>query len=209
MKLIRLCVHCPDAFRVSFITFIPASMWLNKSWHTLITITLRMRSWFCHQDQLHNAILKVLRLLWTLPKHNERFRYPRCRWCSWWDCCHVCYIVSFALNDFSLAFWLIVTVPWSSCPHELLSRRGTNAKWASGVCHVTSITPGGLQSVYQAVVDIIKREGVLGLYSGLNSSLLGIAVTNGYASWIMIRNLSSDIIKGVLLLLWAVPRYHS
>jgi len=36
--------------------------------------------------------------------------------------------------------------------------------------------------VYQAVVDIIKREGVLGLYSGLNSSLLGIAVTNGYAS---------------------------
>jgi len=35
------------------------------------------------------------------------------------------------------------------------------------------------KSVYQAVVDIIKREGVLGLYSGLNSSLLGIAVTNG------------------------------
>ncbi|EGN93068.1 hypothetical protein SERLA73DRAFT_190233 [Serpula lacrymans var. lacrymans S7.3] len=33
--------------------------------------------------------------------------------------------------------------------------------------------------VYQAVLDIIKREGVLGLYSGLNSSLLGIAVTNG------------------------------
>ena len=36
------------------------------------------------------------------------------------------------------------------------------------------------QSAYQAIVDIIKREGVLGLYSGLNSSLLGIAVTNGY-----------------------------
>ncbi|KDR83772.1 hypothetical protein GALMADRAFT_671534 [Galerina marginata CBS 339.88] len=35
------------------------------------------------------------------------------------------------------------------------------------------------KSTYQAVVDIIKREGVLGLYSGLNSSLLGIAVTNG------------------------------
>jgi len=35
------------------------------------------------------------------------------------------------------------------------------------------------KSVYQAVVDIIKREGILGLYSGLNSSLLGIAVTNG------------------------------
>lgn len=29
------------------------------------------------------------------------------------------------------------------------------------------------------IIDIIKREGVPGLYSGLNSSLLGIAVTNG------------------------------
>ena len=36
------------------------------------------------------------------------------------------------------------------------------------------------QSTYQTIIDIIKREGVLGLYSGLNSSLLGIAVTNGY-----------------------------
>lgn len=35
------------------------------------------------------------------------------------------------------------------------------------------------QSLYQAIIDIVKREGVLGLYSGLNSSLLGIAVTNG------------------------------
>ncbi|KAF9462619.1 mitochondrial carrier domain-containing protein [Collybia nuda] len=35
------------------------------------------------------------------------------------------------------------------------------------------------KSAYQAVLDIIKREGILGLYSGLNSSLLGIAVTNG------------------------------
>ncbi|KAJ7179136.1 mitochondrial carrier domain-containing protein [Mycena filopes] len=35
------------------------------------------------------------------------------------------------------------------------------------------------KTVYQAVVDIIKREGALGLYSGLSSSLLGIAVTNG------------------------------
>ncbi|KAJ7368284.1 mitochondrial carrier [Mycena albidolilacea] len=34
------------------------------------------------------------------------------------------------------------------------------------------------KSTYQAVVDIIKREGPLGLYSGLSSSLLGIAVTN-------------------------------
>ncbi|KAF4619556.1 hypothetical protein D9613_005237 [Agrocybe pediades] len=35
------------------------------------------------------------------------------------------------------------------------------------------------KSTYQAIVDIIKREGALGLYSGLSSSLLGIAVTNG------------------------------
>ncbi|EJD00912.1 mitochondrial carrier [Fomitiporia mediterranea MF3/22] len=35
------------------------------------------------------------------------------------------------------------------------------------------------KSTYQAVLDIIKREGITGLYSGLNSSLLGIAITNG------------------------------
>ncbi|KAI0320780.1 mitochondrial carrier [Amylostereum chailletii] len=35
------------------------------------------------------------------------------------------------------------------------------------------------KTTYQAVLDIIKREGVTGLYSGLSSSLLGIAVTNG------------------------------
>ncbi|KAF9058179.1 mitochondrial carrier domain-containing protein [Panaeolus papilionaceus] len=35
------------------------------------------------------------------------------------------------------------------------------------------------KSTYQAILDIIKREGVFGLYSGLDSSLLGIAVTNG------------------------------
>ncbi|KAI0301540.1 mitochondrial carrier [Multifurca ochricompacta] len=37
----------------------------------------------------------------------------------------------------------------------------------------------GTQSTYQAVVDILKREGFFGLYNGLNSSLLGVAVTNG------------------------------
>ena len=36
-----------------------------------------------------------------------------------------------------------------------------------------------LQSTYEAVVDVLKREGFFGLYSGLNSSLLGIAITNG------------------------------
>ncbi|KAJ4478042.1 peroxisomal membrane protein [Lentinula aciculospora] len=35
------------------------------------------------------------------------------------------------------------------------------------------------KSVYQAVMEVLHREGVLGLYSGLSSSLLGIAVTNG------------------------------
>ncbi|KAF8897512.1 mitochondrial carrier [Infundibulicybe gibba] len=40
-------------------------------------------------------------------------------------------------------------------------------------------TKNDTKSTYQAVLDIIKREGVLGLYSGLSSSLLGIAVTNG------------------------------
>ncbi|KAJ6485000.1 mitochondrial carrier domain-containing protein [Mycena vitilis] len=35
------------------------------------------------------------------------------------------------------------------------------------------------KTTYQAVLDIIKREGPLSLYSGLSSSLLGIAVTNG------------------------------
>ncbi|EIN10759.1 mitochondrial carrier [Punctularia strigosozonata HHB-11173 SS5] len=33
--------------------------------------------------------------------------------------------------------------------------------------------------VYLAISDIVEREGFLGLYKGLNSSLLGIAVTNG------------------------------
>jgi adenine nucleotide transporter 17 len=35
------------------------------------------------------------------------------------------------------------------------------------------------KSTYQAIIDVLKSEGLLGLYSGLSSSLLGIAVTNG------------------------------
>ncbi|KAH9939240.1 mitochondrial carrier [Epithele typhae] len=35
------------------------------------------------------------------------------------------------------------------------------------------------KTTFEAVRDILKREGFMGLYSGLNSSLLGIAVTNG------------------------------
>ncbi|KAI0717964.1 mitochondrial carrier [Fomitopsis betulina] len=35
------------------------------------------------------------------------------------------------------------------------------------------------KSVYEAVLDIVRREGILGLYSGLGPSLLGVAVTNG------------------------------
>ncbi|KAF9451699.1 mitochondrial carrier [Macrolepiota fuliginosa MF-IS2] len=40
-------------------------------------------------------------------------------------------------------------------------------------------TKNEAKSTLEAVIDIIKREGILGLYSGLESSLLGIAVTNG------------------------------
>ncbi len=39
-----------------------------------------------------------------------------------------------------------------------------------------------LQSTYQVIVDVLKHDGFQGLYNGLNSSLLGIAVTNGCAS---------------------------
>lgn len=35
------------------------------------------------------------------------------------------------------------------------------------------------KSTYRAVADVLKREGFFGLYNGLNSSLLGIAITNG------------------------------
>ncbi|KAG5646586.1 hypothetical protein DXG03_002889 [Asterophora parasitica] len=49
---------------------------------------------------------------------------------------------------------------------------------SDSVIHSIAGAAGGI-SFYQVVIDTIKREGVLGLYSGLNSSLLGIAVTNG------------------------------
>ncbi|EIM87725.1 mitochondrial carrier [Stereum hirsutum FP-91666 SS1] len=35
------------------------------------------------------------------------------------------------------------------------------------------------KTIYQAVLDVIKKEGALGMYTGLSSSLVGIAVTNG------------------------------
>ncbi|KAG8930166.1 hypothetical protein FRC03_006466 [Tulasnella sp. 419] len=34
------------------------------------------------------------------------------------------------------------------------------------------------KKAYEAIIDVIKKEGMLGMYSGLTSSLLGIAVTN-------------------------------
>ncbi|KAI0246985.1 mitochondrial carrier [Lactifluus subvellereus] len=40
-------------------------------------------------------------------------------------------------------------------------------------------TQGKNKSTYQAVVDVLRREGLFGLYNGLDSSLLGIAVANG------------------------------
>jgi len=36
------------------------------------------------------------------------------------------------------------------------------------------------KSVFEAVTHIIKTEGITGLYNGLNSSLMGIGVTNGF-----------------------------
>jgi hypothetical protein len=45
-----------------------------------------------------------------------------------------------------------------------------------------SFSDFNLQSTYEAVADVLKREGFFGLYSGLNSSLLGIAITNGCVS---------------------------
>lgn len=35
------------------------------------------------------------------------------------------------------------------------------------------------RSIKEVVLDIIRREGIAGLYGGVNSSLLGIAITNG------------------------------
>ena len=51
-------------------------------------------------------------------------------------------------------------------------------------CHhhrprIATISDTIFQSTYQAIVDVLRREGLFGLYNGLNSSLLGIAVTNG------------------------------
>lgn len=60
------------------------------------------------------------------------------------------------------------------------------------------------KSTYQAIIDIIKREGVLGLYSGLDSSLLGIAITNGVYYYFyersretILRSRSGNNLKGL------------
>jgi hypothetical protein len=37
-----------------------------------------------------------------------------------------------------------------------------------------------LQSTRAAALKVIKEDGIVGLYDGLSSSLLGIAITNGY-----------------------------
>jgi hypothetical protein len=46
-----------------------------------------------------------------------------------------------------------------------------------------------LQSTVEVVRDIVEREGLLGLYAGLNSSVVGIAVTNGASVQLGIVNL--------------------
>lgn len=52
------------------------------------------------------------------------------------------------------------------------------------------------KSVYQAVVEILEREGLTGLYSGLSSSLLGIAVTNGVYYYFYERSKGIFLING-------------
>jgi len=49
------------------------------------------------------------------------------------------------------------------------------------------------QRLHQAIINIIKREGILGLYSGLESSLLGIAITNGVYYYVYERS------RGIIL----------
>ncbi|KAF9009094.1 peroxisomal membrane protein [Cyathus striatus] len=55
-------------------------------------------------------------------------------------------------------------------------------------------TKNETRTAYQAVVDIIQREGVLGLYSGLNSSLLGIAITNGFVTCFVISHMGTKFL---------------
>ena len=69
----------------------------------------------------------------------------------------------------------------------LSTRAAVETKREQKVRLLLHVCPRGLlsfsgQTAYEAVLDIIKREGFLGLYSGLNSSLLGIAITNGCVS---------------------------
>jgi len=63
------------------------------------------------------------------------------------------------------------------------------------------------------VVDLLKRDGFLGLYNGLNSSLLGIAVTNGCATpfcfaRVLVFKLVTTVAQRVLLLLRGYERDH-
>ncbi|KAI9462048.1 mitochondrial carrier [Russula earlei] len=70
------------------------------------------------------------------------------------------------LHSFSGAAGGILAMT-ATYPLVLLSTRAANE------------TKSENKSTYRAVVDLLKRDGFFGLYNGLNSSLLGIAVTNG------------------------------
>ena len=51
------------------------------------------------------------------------------------------------------------------------------------VCRILKSPHVSCQSIVQAALEIIKAEGITGLYAGLNSSLIGIGVTNLYVQF--------------------------
>lgn len=65
---------------------------------------------------------------------------------------------------------------------ETTRRRGALSSELSPLLRAkTDATMLGPQSSLEAALKLIRREGVVSLYDGLSSSLIGIAVTNGRA----------------------------
>lgn len=125
---------------------------------------------------------------------------PPCRYFHWLYSIKWAILLSIRLPVLREAFWqwprpsepklnlhpdLTLKFKSSISPLTFLSTRAavetkSEKKVRSSLFALTFVRQFVCQSTYQAIIDIIKREGVLGLYSGLNSSLLGIAITNGY-----------------------------
>ena len=112
------------------------------------------------------------------PTH-ERLCIPRPGWGCWGDGGNV--------RDLASARYLFrrtmlvnstLTVRWSS---SQLVRQLIPSPMTRFLMHyLHSESPADTrQAVAQVILDIVKREGFRGLYSGLSSSLVGIAVTNG------------------------------